>query len=59
MTHGAEIMLPRYKLLDHPRVGRTGGGIALLLRENIQVKRVDSGERLLNGYYSTAHQNCD
>ena len=45
MTHRAEITLPEYKLLDHPRVGRTGGGIALLFRENIQAKRVDSGER--------------
>ena len=45
MTHRAEITLPGYKLLAHPRVGRTGGGIALLFRENIQAKRVDSGER--------------
>ena len=45
MTHRAEMTLPGYKLLDHPRVGRTGGGIALLFGENIQAKRVDSGER--------------
>ena len=35
----------RYKLFEHQRVGRTGGGIALLLNEAIDVRKVDSGER--------------
>ena len=35
----------RYKLFDYPRVGRTGGGIALLLNETVEARKVDSGER--------------
>ena len=62
MTHRAEITLPGYKLLDHPRVGRTGGGIALLFREKSKQKEsiAVNVNRLsfLNGYYSTAQQNC-
>ena len=45
MAHKAEIILPGFKLLDYPRVGRMGGGTALLFRENIEVKRNDGGER--------------
>ena len=39
------ITLPRYKLFEYPRVGRTGGGIALLLNETVEARKVDSGER--------------
>ena len=39
-----EITLPGYKLFEHQRVGRIGGGNALLLNEAIDVRKVDSGE---------------
>ena len=45
MANKTEIKLPGYKLFEHQRVGRTGGGIALLLNEAIDVRKVDSGER--------------
>ena len=45
MSHKAEIMLPGYKLLEQQRVGRKDGGIALLLNETIDARKVDSGER--------------
>ncbi|XP_068741951.1 uncharacterized protein [Montipora capricornis] len=45
MAHKAEITLPGYKLLEQQRVGRKGGGIALLLNETIDTRKVDSGER--------------
>lgn len=45
VAHKTEITLPGYKLFEHQRVGRTGGGIALLLNEAIDVRKVDSGER--------------
>ena len=41
----AEITLPGYKLLEQQRVGRKGGGIALLLDETIDARKVDSVER--------------
>ena len=34
----------RYMLMDQPRIGRKGGGIAILYRKNISVKKVRSGE---------------
>ena len=43
-AHKAEITLPGYKLFQYPRVGRTGGGIALLLKETVDARKVDSGE---------------
>ena len=45
MAHKTEIVLPGYKLLDHPRTVRSGGGTALLFRDNIIVQKVDGGER--------------
>ena len=45
MPHKAEIILPGYKLLDHPRTARSSGGTALLFRDNIIVQKVDGGER--------------
>ena len=44
MAHKTEITLPGYKLFEHQRFGRTGGGIAMLLNEAIDVRKVDSGE---------------
>ena len=37
MAHKTEITLPGNKLFEHQRVGRTDGGIALLLNETIEV----------------------
>ena len=45
MAHRAEITFPGFKLLDHPRTERSGGGTALLFRDNITVHKVDGGER--------------
>ena len=33
-----------YMLLDQPRIGRKGGGIAILYKKSISVKKVRSGE---------------
>jgi hypothetical protein len=54
-----QITLPGYKLLDHPRTERSGGGTALLFRDNITVHKVDCGERwsFPNGYYNIAPVN--
>lgn len=41
----AEITPPGYKLFDCTRSDRTGGGTALLIRENLHVSCVDAGER--------------
>ena len=41
----AEITPPGYKLFDHTRSDRSGGGTALLIRENLHASRVDAGER--------------
>ena len=41
----AEITPPGYKLFDHTRSDRTGGGTALMIRENLHASRVDAGER--------------
>ena len=44
-VHRVEITPPGYKLLDQPRSGRVGGGTAMLFRDNINVNKVDAGER--------------
>ena len=36
---------PVFKLLDHIRDGRTGGGTALLVRDSLPAKRADAGEK--------------
>ena len=41
----AKITPPWYKLFDHTRSDRSGGGTALLIRENLHASRVDAGER--------------
>ena len=44
VAHKAEIMRPGYKLFEHQRVRRKGGGIARLLNETVDGRKVDSGE---------------
>ena len=44
-AHRAEVTPPGYKLYDHPRTGRTGGGTALMCRESITVTKVAVGEK--------------
>ena len=39
-----EITLPGYKLFEQQRVGKKGGGIALLWNETIDAQKVNSGE---------------
>ena len=34
-----------YKIVDHPRTGRTGGGTALIFRDTLNVKKVDGGQK--------------
>ena len=41
----AEITPLGYKLFDHTRSDRCGGGTALLIRENLHASRIDAGER--------------
>jgi hypothetical protein len=59
MAHKAEITLPGYKLLDHPRTERSGGGTALLCMDNITVHKVRTAGNaghlsFPNGYYNIA-----
>lgn len=53
----AHITLPGYKLFEHQRVGRKGGGITLLLNETVDARKGDCGERssfsLVNGLLNT------
>ena len=39
-----ELIPDGYNLLDQPRVGRRGGGTGLLYRNDLRVKKVESGE---------------
>lgn len=39
-----ELIPDGYNLLDQPRVGRRGGGTGLLYRNDLCVKKVESGE---------------
>lgn len=41
----AELCPNGYKLFDHPRVGRRGGGTGLIFRDSLSVKQVDAGEK--------------
>ena len=34
-----------YKIVDHPRTGRAGGGTALIFRDSLKVKKADSGQK--------------
>ena len=44
-AHRAEVTPPGFKLFDHIRDGRTGGGTALLVRDSLPAKKVDAGEK--------------
>ena len=41
----AELCPTSYKISDHPRIGRRGGGVALLYRNSLNVVKIDAGER--------------
>lgn len=43
-AHRGEATPPGFKLLDHIRDGRTGGGTALLVRDSLPEKKADAGE---------------
>ena len=45
MAQRAELTLPGFNLLDQPRLERTGGGLALLIKSGIDAKKVDGSER--------------
>lgn len=40
IAHRAELTRPGFKLLDQPRLGRTGGGLALLIKSGIDAKKI-------------------
>ena len=44
-AHRAEATPLGYKLYDHPRSGRMGGGTALMCREGLTVTKVAAGEQ--------------
>ena len=44
-AHRAEATPPGYKLYDHPRSGRMGGGTALMCREGLTITKVAAGEQ--------------
>ena len=48
----AEITLPGFKLLDHSRKGRTGGGTAFLFNDNVDARDIEFSEWFLQ-YDST------
>ena len=41
-----ELIPDSYNLIDQPRVGRRGGGTGLLYRNDLCVKKVESGEEI-------------
>ena len=43
----AEMDINSYKLIDHYRQGRRGGGIDLLYRQSLRVKKIDVGEKTI------------
>ena len=49
-AHRTEATPPGFKLIDHCRDGRWGGGTALLVKDSLQVKKVDAGEKTLFEY---------
>ena len=42
-AHRADAAPPGFKLIDHTRDGRSGGGTALLVKDSLHVKKVDAG----------------
>ena len=45
-AHKIEITPPGFQLQDHPRIGRIGGGTAVLLRDNMRINEVTDSEQL-------------
>ncbi|KAL9959876.1 hypothetical protein ACROYT_G033246 [Oculina patagonica] len=45
IAHRIEATPPGFKMVDHSRVGRTGGGTALIIRDSLHVKKVDASEK--------------
>ena len=41
----AELALDGYNFVDHPRVGRCGGGTGLIYRDTLRVQKVEAGEK--------------
>ena len=41
----AEVCPDGYKILDHPRTGRRGGGTALLYSDSFRVRKADAGQK--------------
>ena len=39
----AELCPVGYKISDRPRTGRRGGGVALIYRDSLSVRRIDAG----------------
>ena len=35
----------RVQVIDHPRLGRRGGGTGLAYRDSLGIKKVDAGEK--------------
>ena len=60
-AHRTEATPPGFKLVDHIRNGRMGGGTALLVRDSLSAKKTDTGEKLLlnilNGLWIAALTN--
>jgi hypothetical protein len=51
----AEVYPEGYKIADFPRIGRRGGGTALIYRDSLTIKRADAGQKdsksSRNGWY--------
>ena len=41
----AELCPVGYRISDRPRTGRRGGGVALIYRDSLSVRRLDAGEK--------------
>ena len=53
VAHRTEATPPGFKLIDHTRDGRRGGGttlLVLLVKDSLYVKKVDAGEKSSSEY---------
>ena len=41
----ADLCPDGYKFIDHPRLGRRGGGTGLVYRDSLGIKKADAGEK--------------
>ena len=46
----AELCQNGYKMLDHPRLDRRGGGTGLIYRESLSVENIDAGATVQDSY---------